>query len=92
MNTFLLETPDDIIRTVAANLRAKRKARRLSMRALADISGVSQGSIKRFESTGEISLKSLVKIADVLDCSDAFKELFTEKEFSSIQDIIDGKY
>lgn len=91
MNTIFLETPDDILRTVADNLRIKRKNRKLSMKELAELSGVSLGSIKRFESTGEISLKSLVKIAYVLDCSDAFKELFTEREILSIQDIIDGK-
>lgn len=60
------------------------------MQALADKSGVSYGSIKRFESIGEISLTSLLKIAIVLDCTDEFEQLFTETEIRSIQEIIDG--
>jgi transcriptional regulator with XRE-family HTH domain len=85
-----MKTPKEHSLMIAANVRKRRKSRKLSMRALAEKSGVSYGSIKRFESIGEISLLSLLKIATVLDCADGFDALFTEAEIRSIQEIIDG--
>ncbi len=85
-----MKTPKEIETGIAANLRARRRERKLSMNKLAEISGVSYGSIKRFESIGEISLTSLLKIAIVLDCADEFENLFTKRAISSIQEIIDG--
>ena len=39
----------------------------------------------------DLSDKSLLKIAVVLDCADGFEQLFAETEIRSIQEIIDGK-
>ena len=61
------------------------------MEKFAEISGVSLGSLKRFENTGEISLVSLLKLAIVLDCAEEFEQLFVKKHIMSIQEIIDGK-
>ena len=86
-----MKTPKELSRIIAANVRKRRKERKLSMQALAEKSGVSYGSVKRFESSGQISLLSLLKIATVLDCADRFETLFVEQEIRSIQEIIDGK-
>ncbi len=86
-----MKTPKELSRIIAANVRKRRKERKLSMQDLAEKSGVSYGSVKRFESSGEISLLSLLKIATVLDCADGFEALFAEQEIRSIQEIIDGK-
>jgi len=55
------------------------------------MSGVSYGSMKRFESSGEISLVSLLKVAIVLVCTDAFEQLFAGAEPQSIEEIIRGQ-
>ena len=86
-----MKTPKELSLLIAANVRKRRKGQKLSMQDLSDKSGVSYGSIKRFESIGEISLTSLLKIAVVLDCADGFEQLFAETEIRSIQEIIDGK-
>lgn len=86
-----MKTPKELSRIIAANVRKRRKERKLSMQDLAEKSGVSYGAVKRFESSGEISLLSLLKIATVLDCADGFEALFAEQEIHSIQEIIDGK-
>ena len=86
-----MKTTKELSRIIAANVRKRRKERKLSMQDLAEKSGVSYGSVKRFESSGEISLLSLLKIATVLDCADGFEALFAEQEIHSIQEIIDGK-
>ena len=85
-----MKTPKELSLLIAANVRKRRKGQKLSMQDLSDKSGVSYGSIKRFESIGEISLTSLLKIAVVLDCADGFEQLFAETEIRSIQEIIDG--
>ena len=82
-----MKTPKGSCQIIAKNERAQRKARKLSMEKFAEISGVSLGSLKRFENTGEISLVSLLKLAIVLDCAEEFEQLFV----MSIQEIIDGK-
>ena len=52
---------------IAGKAKAKRKYMKLTQQQLADKSGVSLGSLKRFERTGEISLSSSLKLALVLD-------------------------
>ena len=86
-----MKTPKELGLIIAAHARKRRKGQKLSMKDLAEKSGVSYGSVKRFESSGEISLLSLLKIATVLDCADGFEALFAEQEIRSIQEIIDGK-
>lgn len=91
MINFEFETPKEISCKIAENMRALRKVHKLSMEKLAEASGVSYGSIKRFESTGEIALVSLLKIAIVLDCTEDFLNLFAKRPPQSIQEIINGK-
>ena len=83
-------TPGELGKKIALNVRTLRKSQKLSIKQLSEVSGVSYGSLKRFESTGEISLHSLLKIAVVLDCSEAFGQLFVSEHPQSIQEIIDG--
>lgn len=89
---FDFKTPKEIQLEIAKNVRMKRKDLKLTQEEFAEKSGVSFGSIKRFENTGEISLFSLVKIAMVLHCEDELLELFKKKEYTSIEEIINGKY
>ena len=84
------KTPGELGRLIAQNVRERRKARKLSMKRLSEMTGVSHGSIKRFESSGMISLTSLLKIAIVLDCADEFEQLFARAMPASIQEILDG--
>lgn len=89
-NAFdFLRSPKDINMEIALRVRKKRKLNKLTQEQLGQKSGVSLGSVKRFERTGEISLTSLVKIAFALDCEKDFDELFNQKEYRSIQEVID---
>ena len=57
-----------------------------------EMSGVSYGSIKRFETTGQISLLSLTKLAFALNEVDEIRNLFTDVPYRSIQEVInEGK-
>lgn len=87
-----MKTPNEIQMEIAKNVRRKRKELKLTQEELAKKSGVSFGSIKRFENTGEISLLSLTKIAIIFNCEDELINLFKKREYSSIEEIINGKY
>ena len=76
---------------LAANVRARRKERKLTQAGLAKASGVSLGSLKRLENSGEIALMSLLRIAVVLESEDEFLSLFTRKYYSSIEDVINER-
>lgn len=86
----MMVTPKELGMEIAANLKKLRKQRKLSQTALAEKAGISYGSMKRFEQTGEISLESLLKIAVVLGETVPFEALFKPTEIKSIQEIIDG--
>ena len=52
---------------IALRHKVLRKQAGFSQSELAQRSGVSLGSLKRFERTGQISLESLLKLTDVLN-------------------------
>lgn len=88
MKKYIWETPEEINLIVAANVRRVRKRRGISQQKLSKLTGVSYGSIKRFEMTGNISLLSLTKIAVQLDAVDDIKSLFSSVPYLSIEEVI----
>ena len=68
-----------------------RKRRKISQKELAARSGVSLGSLKRFEQSGEISLQSFTKLAIALEVEKELESLFSEVPFSSIEEVIHGQ-
>ena len=87
----LIRFPNEIAKDIAKKEKIKRKKRKLTQAELSARAGISLASLKRFEQTGEISFVSLIKIAVVLDETEAFDQLFLTKEYSSIQEVIDEK-
>jgi transcriptional regulator with XRE-family HTH domain len=73
-----LKTPRDFRLEIAAKAKAQRLSLDISQRELAGRSGVSLGSVKLFEKSGLISLKSLLEIALVLGRLPDFDNLFAE--------------
>ncbi|MBQ5684723.1 MAG: helix-turn-helix transcriptional regulator, partial [Clostridia bacterium] len=75
MDALIWETADELDQKLANRLRGIRKRRKLSQEELSRQSGVSLGSLKRFEQTGQISLLSLTKLAMALECEDELRNL-----------------
>lgn len=86
-----LISPGDVLRRVSARAKGVRLAQDLTQAGLAARSGVSLGSLKRFERTGEISLRSLVQIAFALGAEKDFLDLFPAPAFKSLSDVIGDK-
>ena len=90
-NQFLYQkTPNEIAKSLADKIKEHRKKLKISQEVLAQKSGVSLGSIKRFETKYEISLQSFIKIAIALDLDKDLEKLFTQKTYASIDEIIKG--
>lgn len=89
VNLSVFTTPQEIKIQTARKAKLRRKAMKMTQIQLAKASGVSLGSLKRFEQTGEIAYSSLLDIAWVLDCLDEFEQLFTRKTYHSIQEVLD---
>ncbi len=62
-----LVTPSDVQQRLAAAVKRQRKALRLSRAALAKTSTVTAPTIKRFESTGQISLRQFILLWHCVD-------------------------
>ena len=88
MQNYVWETPEEINLKIADRLKNIRKRRRISQKKLSEISGVSYGSIKRFETTGQISLLSLTRIATALDVVNELREIFSQVPYKNIQEVI----
>ena len=56
MEQLIWETAEELDQKLARRVRNIRKRRSISQEKLAQMSGVSDGSIKRFEASGQISL------------------------------------
>jgi transcriptional regulator with XRE-family HTH domain len=72
--------PSDFLEEIAQRHKVLRKQAGFSQSELAQRSGVSLGSLKRFESTGQISLTSLLQLADVLNRLNDFDTVFKATE------------
>ena len=59
-------TPTEVRKELANRFRILRKKSKISQKQMAERSGVSLGSLKRFENTGKISLESLLKLMHFL--------------------------
>ena len=79
--------PLKISEIISGNSKLRRLELNITQKELADRSGVSLGSVKRFENIHQISLKSLLSIAVVLNSTEEFLNLFTQKQYSSIDEL-----
>ena len=83
-----LKSPIEFAKDISKRAKQKRIYLNLTQRELAERSGVSFGSLKRFEQKGEISLKHLLQIAIVLRSANEFEFLFKEQRYQSIDEVI----
>jgi len=85
---FVNVTTEQSVKDSLVNRFKKRRVEfGISQRELSKRSGVSYGSIRRFESTGDISLSSLLKISDAIDCLEDFNELFKTPIVKNLRDM-----
>ncbi len=87
MPRYSLQTPEHVSETLAGRLRELRLARGWRQVALAERSGVSLGSLRRFEASGRVSLQNLLKLAFALGRLDDFDALFERPRAASLAEL-----
>lgn len=94
MNTIISVNPL-LPRDVSLNLAARVKQRRLELNltqeGLCRRAGLKLPTYRKFERTGEISLKGLLHIAFALNMLKDFEQLFTQRQYLSIDEVIERK-
>lgn len=76
MISVSMKSPFEMVREIAKKAQNKRLKLNLSQQTLSEKSGVSYGTLKKFEQRGQISLESLLKIALALGEMDTFERIF----------------
>ena len=75
-NNISIYMPSELKLKIAKRAKALRLQKSLKRTSLSEISGVSASSIKRFETTGQVSFTSLLQIANALGVLNEFSSLF----------------
>jgi len=86
------KTPDSILKSVSAKVKEKRLKRNLTQKAFAKRAGVGYDAYRKFESTGEITFRNLILCAIVLDDVEGFTNLFIQKTWQSMDELLKSQY
>lgn len=84
---FNIDTTDELLATLAANIQKRRLEKGLSREALTELSGVPAPTIAKFEQKHTISLASYVALAKALGYTKAIKELLSEPLYSTMEEL-----
>ena len=86
------KTPTAVMQELVLKIQQLRKKNGIAQLELAKRSGVSFGSIKRFETTGQISLESLLKIAYFFNRLDDFTPVFKiDTDLATVEKLFSNK-
>lgn len=88
ISTFVdVRTEQVVTKDLVDRFKMRRKESRFTQKELSQRSGVSYGSIRRFESTGDISLKSLLRISSAIGCLEDFDEIYNHTIIKELKDL-----
>lgn len=87
-NYDVVITPRTVRQGMARRMKSLRKLMGYTQHELAQRSGVSYASVKRFEQTGDISLVHLLKLANVLNRLIEFDTLFKNDDLAEAMQVI----
>lgn len=86
--SFNISTPDDVAKQIATRVKARRLELNLTQEGIAARAGLKFATYRRFEQTGEISLKGLLQIGFALNALSEFDALFAQKQYQSLDDVL----
>lgn len=87
MAGYSLRTPEQVSAALAARVRELRLAKGWRQLTLAQRSGVSLASLRRFEESGKVSLQSLLKLVFALGRLDDFDAVLRPPPASSMAEL-----
>jgi transcriptional regulator with XRE-family HTH domain len=84
---FELKTTAEVAQTLAGRVKKLRLQNKWKRSTLAERSGVSEGSLRRFEQTNKISLENFLKLLSALGRLAEMDELLQPPTIRSIDDL-----
>ena len=89
-NILLLieKSPSDVLQGLALRVKTRRLEKNLTQKSFAAGAGMPLPTYRRFESSGEISLRGLVQLAFALDRVDELEKLFETPIYNSISEMV----
>lgn len=94
MNTIISVNPllpGEVSLNLAARVKQRRLELNLTQEGLCRRAGLKLPTYRKFERTGEISLRGLLQIAFALNMLEDFEQLFTQRQYLSIDEVIERK-
>lgn len=95
MNNILsidIPTPERKAKELADRIRVRRLELDLTQEGLAARADMPVATYRKFERTGEVSLRGLLKIAFALNTIDDFDMLFAERQYRTLNEVLlDGE-
>jgi transcriptional regulator with XRE-family HTH domain len=86
--SIIERSPDAIIKGIARRVKERRLEMALTQQGLAKRAGIPLPTYRRFERTGEISIRALVMLGVVMGMTEEFTALFTTQTYSSIDELL----
>lgn len=80
--------PDAVLKGIAERAKDRRLERNLTQKAFAERAGIGYDAYRKFESTGETTLRNLVLCAIALDDIETLTQLFIKKSYQSIDELL----
>jgi transcriptional regulator with XRE-family HTH domain len=81
------KSPKEIMILLSKRIRVLRKQEKMSQVELSERSGVAHASIRKFESTGIISLEPLLKVCEVLKHLTDFESILLPNDMKRKKDL-----
>ncbi len=85
------QNPQSVAMQIAQRVKARRLELNLSQEGLATRAGLKLPTYRNFERTGAISLKGLLLIGFALDALSDFEQLFAQKQYQSLDDLLSNQ-
>ncbi len=80
--------PNDVAMQIAERVKARRLELNLTQEGLATRAGVKFATYRRFEQTGDISLRGLLQIGFALNALAEFETLFGQRQYQTLDDVL----
>ncbi len=87
LNNFTLTDEEDVAMQIAADFRKRRIEKELTREAIAEKAGVPLSNVRRFEQTGQISLRNLISLCMALGYVSELSKLFSTPKYSTIEEL-----
>ncbi len=88
IDTIINKTPDVILLKIAERVKEQRLAHNYTQQTFAKRAGVGYDAYRKFENSGDITLRNLVLCAVALEDLEGFEGLFAKKTYQSLDEVL----